>query len=58
MQAIATLERAVGRLEQDVEGLIAAPLPDSSSGIDASAARGALQSLDKLINELKGRTSG
>lgn len=65
VQAIGTLERAIDRLEQDMEGLIRAatsspsPGPDSGAGLlDASAARAALQSLDSLINELKGRTSG
>ena len=58
IQAIGTLERAIDRLEQDMDGLMrAAPSPDPS-GIDASAARAALQSLDSLINELKGRNGG
>lgn len=57
-QAIATLERAISRLEQDLERLSMAAPPQDASGIDASAARAALQSLDSLITELKGRTSG
>lgn len=61
MQAIRTLERAIDRLEQDVEGLAAAPVSSSGlpagalPGIDAAAARAALRSLDSLITELKGQ---
>ena len=62
MQAIGTLERAVGRLEQDVARLVAAPPPASpSSGepdMDVVGARAALRSLDELIADLKGRTIG
>lgn len=58
MQAIRTLERAIDQLEQDMESLVRADPSPSPSGMDASAARTALQSLDSLINELKGRTSG
>lgn len=58
MRAITTLERAIGRLEQDVDGLLPAGSPPSPPGMDASAARAALQSLDSLITELKGQTSG
>ncbi|WP_294134658.1 hypothetical protein [Sphingobium sp.] len=62
MQAIGTLERAVGRLEQDVARLAAAPspspLPMSGQDIDVDGARAALRSLDDLIADLKGRTIG
>lgn len=58
MQAISALERAINRLEQDVEGLVTAAPSSSSLGVDAGAARAALRSLDILINELKGTTSG
>ncbi|WP_240334220.1 hypothetical protein [Sphingobium estronivorans] len=58
MKAIATLERAIGRLEQDVDGLLSAAPSDISPGMDASAARAALQSLDSLITELKGQAGG
>ncbi len=62
MQAIGTLERAVGRLEQDVARLVAASPPSSpSSGepdMDVDGARAALRSLDELIADLKGRTIG
>ena len=54
MQAIRTLEGAIDRLEQDVEGLVLAA-PGPASGIDAAAARAALRSLDGLITELKGQ---
>ncbi|WP_037504554.1 hypothetical protein [Sphingobium bisphenolivorans] len=57
-QAIATLERAVTGLEQELGRLMTTPAPESSSSMDEGAARQALQSLDLLINELKGRTSG
>lgn len=62
MQAIGTLERAVGRLEQDVARLVAAPPPSSPSNgepdMDVDGARAALRSLDELIADLKGRTIG
>ncbi|WP_242123296.1 hypothetical protein [Sphingobium sp. Sx8-8] len=64
MKAIATLERAISQLEQDMDGLLsAAPSTqsspgESSPGIDSLAARAALQSLDNLITELKGQTGG
>lgn len=58
MQAIGTLERAVSRLEQEVAGLNhsapAHPLPI----LDQNAARAALQSLDDLIDTVKGRVHG
>ncbi|WP_244968675.1 MULTISPECIES: hypothetical protein [Sphingobium] len=54
MQAIRALERAIDRLEQDVEGLVSAA-SGPSPGIDAAAARTALRSLDSLITELKGQ---
>ena len=54
-QAIGALERAVSRLEQQVDGLKrAAPAP-TTTGVDAAAARDALRSLDELIAEMKGR---
>ena len=54
-QAIGALERAVSRLEQQVDGLKrAAPAP-TTTGVDAAAAREALRSLDELIAEMKGR---
>ena len=54
MQAIDTLERAISRLEQDVDGLASASLVSPSSpGIDPAAARAALRSLDALIADLK-----
>ena len=54
-QAIGALERAVSRLEQQVDGLKrAAPAP-TTTGVDAAAAREALRSLDELIAEIKGR---
>jgi hypothetical protein len=59
MQAIGALERAVGRLEQDVDGLVSASATSSSTpGIDHAAARAALRSLDELITDLKGRAHG
>ena len=58
MRAIATLERAIGQLEQDVDGLLTASSPASSTGMDAAAARAALASLDSLITELKGGQTG
>lgn len=58
MQAIRTLERAIDRLEQDVDGFSSAASFETSSGVDAAAARAALQSLDSLITELKGQTGG
>ncbi|MCP1472103.1 hypothetical protein J3E64_003818 [Sphingobium sp. OAS761] len=58
MQAIGTLERAIGRLEQDVTHLAAPDRPPSPNGIDVPAAREALRSLDDLIDQLRGRTDG
>ncbi|MDG2513220.1 hypothetical protein P7B04_11000 [Sphingobium yanoikuyae] len=57
MQAIGTLERAISRLEQNVASLSQA-VPHGKSGIDQMAAQAALQSLDDLIGELRGRTDG
>ena len=58
MQAIATLERAISRLEQEADGLVSnAPSP-SSQVVDPAAARAALRSLDDLIVELKGEAHG
>lgn len=54
MQAIATLERAVSRFEQDVEDFISSASEPSPPPVDHAAARAALQSLDDLITELKG----
>jgi len=57
MQAIGSLERAIARLEQSV-----AALPADAAGLsgvaDPAGARAALQSLDDLITELRGRTGG
>ena len=59
MQAIVRLERAIGRLEQDVEGLASPGSASSSSpGMDHAAARAALRSLDELIADLKGEARG
>ena len=59
MQAIVRLERAIGRLEQDVEGFASAgPASSSSPGMDHAAARAALRSLDELIADLKGEARG
>ncbi|RJG53893.1 hypothetical protein D0Z70_13990 [Sphingobium terrigena] len=62
MQAIGTLERAVGRLEQDVARLAAvtppSPPQNSTPDMDVDGARAALRSLDELIADLKGRTIG
>ncbi|WP_327753475.1 hypothetical protein VVT58_07945 [Sphingobium sp. SJ10-10] len=58
MQAIRTLERAIDQLEQDVNGFSSAASFETSSGVDAAAARAALQSLDSLITELKGQAGG
>ncbi len=57
MQAIGSLERAIARLEQ---AAAAAPPSESSitSPIAAAEARAALQSLDLLIADLKGRGHG
>jgi hypothetical protein len=55
MRAITTLERAISRFEQDVDGLLLGPSSVSSPGMDRASARAALQSLDSLITELKGR---
>ena len=58
MQAIGTLERAISRLEQDMEGLASAGPASPPSMIDPAAARAALRSLDDLITELKGEARG
>lgn len=59
MQAIGALERAVGRLEQDVDGLVSASASSPSSpGMDPAAARAALRSLDELIADIKGSAHG
>lgn len=58
MQAIGALERAINRLEQQMEGLAAAGPTPSPNGIDAAAARAALRSLDQLITDLKGDARG
>ena len=57
MQAIGTLERAVSRLELEVSQYSAASTP-SSHGIDVTAARAALRSLDALIADMKGNSHG
>ncbi|ETI63442.1 hypothetical protein C100_12865 [Sphingobium sp. C100] len=57
MQAIGTLERAIGRLEQDVAQYISAAASPPPS-IDVPGAQAALRSLDELIEDLKGRTDG
>lgn len=60
MLAIGALERAVARLEQQVDVLGDAP-PAAAPVLSAQGtdqARAALQSLDDLIAELKGRTDG
>lgn len=58
MQAIGTLERAVSKLELEVTGLEATPVPSSPTDVDLPAARAALRSLDDLIADLKDRTDG
>lgn len=60
MLAIGALERAVARLEQQVNDLGDAPPAAAPvlSAQGADQARAALQSLDDLIAELKGRTDG
>jgi len=58
MQAIATLERAVSRLEQEAEGLASNAAASSLPTVDPEAARAALRSLDDLIAELKGQGDG
>lgn len=59
MQAIGVLERAVSRLEQDVQGLaVVGPASSASPGMDPAAARAALRSLDELIADLKGDSRG
>ncbi|MDI1295950.1 MAG: hypothetical protein PSY12_08715 [bacterium] len=64
MQAIGTLERAISRLEQDVAHVVERPpLVQTTQappppGIDVTAARAALRSLDQLIGELKGKPHG
>ncbi len=58
-QAIDRLDRAVGRLEQDVQTLmVPGPASSVSPGVDAAAARAALRSLDALIADLKGDKRG
>ncbi len=57
MQAIGTLERAVSRLELEVSQYPATSSP-SSHGIDVTAARSALRSLDALIADMKGNGHG
>ena len=58
-QAIDRLDRAVGRLEQDVQtSMVAGPASSASPGVDAAAARAALRSLDALIADLKGDKRG
>ncbi len=58
-QAIDRLERAIGQLEQDVEGLAPADSASTlSPGMDTDAARAALRSLDELIADLKGEARG
>ena len=54
-QAIGALERAVSRLEQQVDGFKRANPAPPATGVDATAAREALRSLDELIAEIKGR---
>ncbi len=54
-QAIGALERAVSRLEQQVDGFKRAAPDPTTTGVDAAAAREALRSLDELIAEIKGR---
>lgn len=54
-QAIGALERAVSRLEQQVDGLKRATVAPVSTAVDAAAAREALRSLDELIAEIKER---
>ncbi|WP_152522013.1 hypothetical protein [Sphingobium quisquiliarum] len=56
MQAIGALERAVGRLEQQVDR--SRPSAPPPGGIDAAAAREALRSLDALIAEVRGQAHG
>lgn len=58
MQAIATLERAVNRLEQEADGLVSNAAASPSPTVDPEAARAALRSLDDLIAELKDRADG
>lgn len=60
MLAIGALERAVARLEQQVDVLGDAPPAAAPvlSAQGADQARAALRSLDDLIAELKGRTDG
>lgn len=58
MLAIGTLERAIGRLEQDVAHFVAAIPPPDTPQIDLPAAREALRSLDALIDELKAKAHG
>ena len=58
IEAIRTLERAIVRLEQEMEGISAATQPASQPCIDPARARAALRSLDELIAELKGQERG
>lgn len=58
MQAIGALERAIGRLEQEMDGALAAGPASSPNGVDPAAARAALASLDELITELKEQARG
>ena len=58
MQAIGALERAVSKLEQQVDGLKQVAPPPLSTGVDAAAAREALRSLDELIAQIKGQANG
>ncbi len=59
MQAIGALERAVSRLEQDVQDFARAdPASSASPGMDPAAARAALRSLDELIADLKAEKHG
>ena len=61
MLAIGALERAIARLEQQVDALGGDAPPAAApvlSAQGADQARAALRSLDDLIAELKGRTDG
>ena len=58
MQAIGTLERAIDRLEKEMDGRLGSSPGSAPDGIDAAAARAALASLDALIAELKGQAGG
>ena len=54
---IVDVDALLSRLEQNVASLSQA-VPHGNSGIDQMAAQAALQSLDDLIGELRGRTDG